>query len=180
MHHRNCLRAAPLSVALLLAAWLLTSLGGCRPAPVDKLVQDSLEHLQAAERLMADAAGDETKLREAVMLYRVQHAEDFARLRAEGEAQMAKLTEEQRRAVATAAKSRADEILARMQLQAQKFPDSRRALVMVRPLVVAGTPKMAASARPNWVPPTPQAPPMLDMPGAPTAHGHDDHAHPEL
>lgn len=177
MHHRNCLRKAArfAAIAVLLVSW-----GGCRPAPVDKLVQDSLEHLRAAERLLTEAAGDETRLREAVMLYRVQHAQDFARLRSEGEAQMAQLTEEQRRTVATTAKSQADEILARMQLQAQKFPDSRRALVMLRPLVVAGTPKMAADARPNWVPPTPQAPPMLDMPGAHTGHGHDDHAHPEL
>ncbi len=178
MHPRLLLRPAAHLVAVAL---LWVSLGGCRPSPVDQLVQDSLEHLQAAERLMTEAAGDETKLREAVMLYRVQNAQEFARLRTEGEKQMAALSEEERRAVATAAKARADQILARMQLQAQKFPDSRRALVMVRPLVVAGTPKMAASARPNWVPPTPVAPPMLDMPGAATGHdrGHDDHAHPE-
>lgn len=174
-------RSSPRLGALLAgSACLAAILCGCRPSPVDKLVGQSLEHLQAAERLMTESGGDETKLREAVMLYRVQHSEEFARLRTEGEAQMATLSDEERRAVATAAKSKADAILARMQLQAQKFPDSRRALVMVRPLVVAGTPKMAAGARPNWIPPTPQAPPALGMPGDHTGHGHDDRAHPEF
>lgn len=176
----NCRFRPGLRWRLAAAALLLAVVAGCRPSAVEKLVADSLEHLQAAERLMAEAAGDETKLREAIMLYRVQHTEEFARLRQEGEAQMAAMNEEQRRGVATAAKVKADAILARMQLHAQKFPDSRRALVMVRPLVVAGTPKMAANTRPNWIPPAAQAPPALGMPGNHTGHGHDDHAHPEF
>lgn len=161
--------------ALALVLWglllALVLLGGCQRRAVDRLVDDSLVHLEAAERLMQEAAGDEFKLREAVMLYRAEHGQEFSRLRAQGEAQLAALSEEERRSVAVQAKQRADALLAKLQLQAQRFPDSRRALVLVRPLVVAGTPKMAAGTRPNWVPPPPAPPPMLDLPGAATAAG---------
>lgn len=153
------------ALTLLIAA---LPLSGCQKRAVDQLVDDSLVHLEAAEKLMQEAQGDEFKLREAVMLYRAQHAQEITRLRAQGEAQLAGLSEEERRAVAVQAKTRADALLAKLQLQAQRFPDSRKALVIVRPLVVAGTPKMAAGTRPNWIPPEPKAPPMLDMPGEPT------------
>ncbi len=156
------------AVAMLLAVLTLLA-GACQKRAVDQLVDDSLVHLQAAEKLMQNAQGDEFKLREAVMIYRTEHSKEFARLRAQGESQMAALSEEERRAVAVQAKTRADALLAKLQLQAQRFPDSRRALILVRPLVVAGTPKMAAGTRPNWIPPEPPAPPMMDMPGEPTA-----------
>lgn len=157
-------RARALHLLLQLAALLAMALPGCADREVERLIDDSIVHLQAAERLMTEHAGDEKGLLEAAMSYRAEHGVEFIRLRTRGEALLAKMTEAEQNKLSTQARNRAEPIVARIGLQAQRYPDARKAMMLVRPLIVAGTPRPSASMRPVWMPKEVGPPPALGLP----------------
>ncbi len=138
------------------------------------MIDTSFGHLEAAAAMLESCSGDERKLVEAAMAYRADHAGEFIALRQSGEKLLQQLTEEQRRKVATDTQNRAAPILARIAVAARRYPDMLRALAMVRPLTVAGTPRLKPDQKPWWTPKEVPLPPTLDMfaPGAATPTGH--------
>jgi hypothetical protein len=149
-----------------LLLWLATA---CGPSEAERLVDQSLQHLQAAEQLLVQHHGDERALLEAALHYRGQHSLEFKALREKGETVLRALPAADRERVTANARSRAEPIVARISQAAQKYPDPRRALALVRPLVVAGTPSLKPGIRPRWMPPEVPPPPELGLPGAVTA-----------
>ncbi len=137
-------------LALLLTLALLAA---CGHKEVDAVLADGQVHLQAAERLLRENSGNEKGLIEAVKLYRAQHGIEFIRLRERGEQAVAKLSESERAEVATQAAHGAEPILAKIRMEAQRYPDTRKALLAVLPLITAGTTRAGAlSARPAATP----------------------------
>ena len=138
-------------------------LPACHKEPLDTLVDASFVHLEAAADMLRNGGGDERKLVEAAMGYRAEHGAEFRALRESGEKLLTQLSAEQRRTLATTTQNRAAPILAEMAESARRYPDAQRALAMVRPLVVAGTPRLRPGQKPLWTPPDLPAPPTLDM-----------------
>lgn len=151
----------------------------CGRSEAEQLVDESLRHLQAAEDLLVRHAGDERALLEAALQYRGAHGHTFRPLRQRGEALLRDLPADERERITAQARTRAEPIVARIGQAAQKYPDAKRALAMVRPLVVAGTPVAKPGTRPRWMPPEVPPPPELGLPSAASAvvapHHHDHH-----
>lgn len=159
----------------LFAFWLqlglLFGVSACQrsddvPDNVLALVDKSLVHLAAAEAGLQEAGGDWKRLAEFSMHYRMVHSSEFSALRTEGEALTAKLSQEQRQRLAVIAQQRAAPTLAKIELAAQRFADPQRALQMVRPLVVAGTPQTGRKGPPQILPEVPPHPASLPPAGA--------------
>jgi len=129
--------AALLATVALLAA--------CGNKEVDAVLAEGQVHLLAAERLLRENSGNEKSLAEAARLYRGQHGIEFIRLKERGERVVAKLSEAERMAVATQAAHGAEPILARIRMEAQRYPDTRKALLAILPLITAGTTRAAAA-----------------------------------
>lgn len=132
------LRWFPLLVTLALLA-------ACGNKEVDAVLAEGQVHLHAAERLLRENTGNEKGLADAARLYRGQHGIEFIRLKERGEAAVAKLSETERLEVATRAAHGAEPILARIRMEAQRYPDTRKALLAVLPLITAGTTRAAAA-----------------------------------
>ncbi len=139
----------------------LLTLSACQKPPIDVLVDRSVAHLQAAVDLMRAAHGDDGKLLVAAMHYRAQHHAEFVEERSQGEALLRTLNDEDKRGVETRAKNRTGPLLARIETESQKFPEPRRALRYVRPLIVAATPKPRTDGKMPWLPEVPDLPPEL-------------------
>ncbi len=132
----------------ILKVLLLVALSGstaCGHRESDAVVAAGMVHLQAAEKLLHDHSGDEKALVVAVTQYRSQHGIDFIHLKQRGEAAVAKLSESERTEVVTQAAHQAEPMLARIRMEAQKYPDSRKALIIVLPLITAGTTRAVAT-----------------------------------
>ena len=159
--------------AFVVLAAVDLSLSGCQqdglPPEVFQLVQRSVTHLQAAETGLTEAGGDVRKLAEFSMHYRVTHTAEFIALRQDGERLLAGLTEAQRLQLGTLVRNQTEPILARIQTASQRFAEPQRALQMVRPLVVAGTPKQTQTKLMPFLPEVPPLPAeMLGGPPTPT------------
>ncbi|MSQ82347.1 MAG: hypothetical protein EXR77_05420 [Myxococcales bacterium] len=166
----------PSPLALLLAAAIGWTTA-CTKPPLDVLVDKSFIHLEAATAMIERHAGDERALLEASMGYRAQHAGEFKALRTEGERLLADQPEETQRQMATASKNRAAPLLARIAAAVQKYPDQKRALSMIRPLVVTATPRTKPGSWPGWVPKDLPPTPTIDMFGGGGAQGGGQHDH---
>lgn len=140
----GCYQFAWLRWAALLVTLALLSTA-CGHKEVDAVLAEGQVHLQAAERLLRENSGNDKGLSEAVKLYRAQHGIDFIRLKERGEVAVAKLSETERLEVATRAAHGAEPILARIRMEAQRYPDTRKALLTVLPLITAGTTRAAAA-----------------------------------
>lgn len=159
----------PLAVGLL----ALPSVLGCQkpdelPGEVLSLVDQSLVHLNAAEKGLREAEGDWKRLAEFSMHYRMEHGGEFAQLRQQGEALTARLSPLQRQKLAHLAQQKAAPTLAKIEQAAQRFADPQRALQMVRPLVVAGTPQSTRKGPPAILPPLPPHPAEQLLPAGAT------------
>ncbi len=133
-------------------------------------------HLEAAADLLERHAGDEKALLEAAMTYRAEQGRAFIALREQGERLLASAGEQKQRELATAARNRAAPLLARIDQAAQKYPDRQRALAFVRPLVVAGTPRLKPGTKPLWLPKELPPPPELSLPSE-SSSSHGGHTH---
>ena len=153
-------------------------LAACTRSPVETLIDRSVVHLEAALVLMQEAKGDPTQLAVATMQYRAEHHADFVALRKEGEALLGKLDGEARRKVETEAHKRTTPIVARIETEAQKFPNPRRALLFVRPLIVQASPRPRTDGKLPWLPDVPDPPAGYDgpPPELPQGQGHG-HGH---
>ena len=157
----------------LAAGLLLPALMACNdpnelPNEVVQLVDQSLVHLEAAERGLREADGDWKRLAEFSMHYRMEHSAEYVQLRQKGEALTASLTPLQRQKLAHLAQQKAAPTLAKTEQAAQRFADPQRALQMVRPLVVAGTPQSTRKGPPAILPPLPPHPAEQQLPSGAT------------
>jgi ATP-dependent RNA helicase RhlB len=151
-----------------LAVLLASALFGCARAPADRLVDESLGHLEAAIELLEAHAGDTQKLVVAVMQYRVAHYEDFRRLRGEGERLLAEMDEAERRDFVGRHRVRATTLAGRVEALAKRYPDERLVMRVVRPLMIVASPHPGkVGEEPPWMPPLPPPTPVDE---------HGDHA----
>ena len=174
----SCQTLRPRWRALLLVALLL----GCSKSPAEQLIDQSLQHMKAAERMMRDADGNLEKLIDAVGQYRLKHHGEFRRLRAEGQKALAALDKAERERLTTKARASGMAALKRIEGLSQKFKQPKLALRVIHPLLLAAPPKPGpAPTKPRSLLPEP---PPLPMPGAatptrrplpklPGQHGHE-------
>jgi len=169
--------AAPalMSAVIVVAAVALT---GCSKSPVERVIDESIAHLEAAEKLMQDAAGSQDKLLVAVMAYRRDHAGEFRKLRLQGERLFRELDDKERQRMGNEAAARAQVIVGRIERLSKGFLDPKLALRLVRPLTVAASAKPPKPGTVGLLPPK-----IPGLPGAPTpgtghaGHGHAGHVH---
>lgn len=155
------------------ALCVLLTLAACSKSPADQLVHDSMAHLEAAAEMLEAHAGDTQALVIAVMHYRAAHHADFQRLRAQGEAVLAGMSDAERRDFFARHQSRATTLSGRLEALSKRYPDQRMVLRAIRPLMIVATPKAGpALAEPPWLPPVPPAPNGVDpaAAGTPTVH----------
>ncbi len=141
---------------------LVVVASGCAKSPGERLVDRSLVHLQAAIDMLEESAGDERALLDRAMQYRAKHGSDIAQLRTDGEALIATLSEADAKAFFEASGSRSRKLDHQLQELARRFPDPKRALRLVRPLIVQATPKPKHYDEPPWMPKVPE--PMFEPP----------------
>ena len=156
---------------LLAATVAVCCLAGCGKSTAEKLVDESLSHMEAAERMLREADGKLEPLIDEVGQYRLKHRKDFQRLRKQGEAAFAKLSDDERERIAGHARTRGAAAMERINTLAQKFKQPKIALRVIHPLLIAATPKPPPPGRKSLLP---KAPP-LDMPGAATGAGRPQH-----
>lgn len=136
---------SPLLLALLLVAT------ACRPSQEEALITRAIKPMQDALAMMQAAKGDDQALMIETMQYRARHNAELVTLRQDGEAYVRSLpSDEARRRFGTALDNAARPVLAQIVSESQKFKDSHRALVYVRPLVAPGTPRQIPGHRP-WL-----------------------------
>ena len=169
-----------ISLAVFIVSCLLsaTMLGGCSKSPVDKLIDESVGHLEAAHTMMVDNAGNVEKLGIAVVQYRSKHRGEFRKLRIAGEKALKALPEAERKAVMERAQKRTLPLSQKIETAAGRYKDKRLALRVVRPLMVTATPRgLKKGQRPPWLPKFKEMP--NDKGGShghkhgPAGHGHN-------
>ena len=166
----------PIVAALL----VVLGLSGCTKSPVEKLIDESIGHLEAAHRMMVDNAGNIEKLGIAVVRYRSKHRGEFRKLRIAGEKALQATPEAERKVVMERARKRTLALKQKIEEAAGRYEDKRMAMRMVRPLMVTATPKgLAKGQRPPWLPKFPKMPAEEGgQAGAGGAHGpHHGHNH---
>lgn len=140
---------------------------GCGKSQAEKLVNESLLHTAAAVDMMEAANGNLEDLIGKVATYRVAHHAEFKKLRKDGELALQALDEKERARIEGAARRRGQAHLHRLETLSHRFRNPKLALRVVRPLIIAGTPR-PSKRRPSLLP---SAPP-LDLPHAGTPSGH--------
>jgi hypothetical protein len=166
----------------LVVALAVVALAACRTprTPADDLAERSLTHLAAAVELLERHAGDMNALVSAVLSYRTRHHADLRALREQGERATQAMSPAQREAFVARHRPRAVALGGRIEALSQRYPDRRLAMRVVRPLIVAATPRgiaLAPGQEPPWLPPLPPLPEGA-TPIAPPAPGHaHDHDH---
>ncbi|MCB9739434.1 MAG: hypothetical protein H6747_09215 [Deltaproteobacteria bacterium] len=138
----------------------LAAFAGCSKSPADRLVDESLSHLEAAATMLEEHAGKTQELVVAVMHYRVAHHEDFKRLRSEGERLLGEMGDVERRDFYGRHRQRAAALSGRLEALAKRYDDQRLVMRTIRPLMIVASPRAAKSAGgdPPWLPPVPPPP----------------------
>ena len=159
-----------------LARWLLigllvvTSLAGCGRSPVERLIDESVTHLEAANAMMVEHKGSIEKLGIAVVKYRLKHRGEFRRLRVEGEKALKALSDEERKTVTERARKRTLALTQSLERASKAYKDPRMAMRLVRPLMVTATARgLAKGQRPPWMP--------KQLPDRAGSGGHAGHNH---
>lgn len=156
------------AVRFALALLVCVATAACKPAPGDAMIEQTAARMQKAVDLLESSAGDEKRLVEAAMAWRVQHARELPAAEAELAARQKSLDQAQRLHWNTAARNRWEPLIARMQVAAQHYPRPNEALRYVRPLW-GPTGPMGIQGSP-WLPEAPALPPeLLEPPTESTA-----------
>ena len=157
---------------------VVLGLSGCAKSPVEKLIDESIGHLEAAHRMMVDNAGNIEKLGIAVIQYRSKHRGEFRKLRIAGEKALLAVPETERKVVMERARKRTLALKQKIEDAAGRYKDKRMAMRIVRPLMVTATPKgLAKGQQPPWLPKFPKMPAEEGgKTGAGGGHGHS-HGH---
>jgi chorismate mutase len=148
-----------LCLALLAAA--------CREDPGRKLVDRSIVHLEAAVDILVQGGGDEQKVLVQAMAWRARHGREMAEIRQEGHRLWNSLGPAERQALERYGRSRSQNLWARMQAEARRYPRPAEVLRYVRPLIIQAVPRPSDAAKPGSLPWLPGPPPALPHPATP-------------
>ena len=139
----------------------LTCVAGCARSSADKLIDRSIEQLEAAEQLLTSSDRDLVKLRLAVMHYRDENRALLVGLRKDADAVLVGLDAAARRQLASDSQARTAAVMNRIHKAMRAYADPKAARRAIQPLIAQATHHPGSEprkvARP-WMPPLPPAP----------------------
>lgn len=114
--------------------------------------------MKAAEEMMAAADGQLEALIDAVGQYRLKHHKSFRQLRRDGEKALRAMNAEDRALLQAKAQRRGNEHMSRIDTLSKKFKQPTLALRVIRPLLIAATPRPPTGKPRDILPPVPPLP----------------------